>query len=79
MRVKIGGTLYRDMGDKVKVIKIVRVFDDDGNLIKFTAIGVDIRKASRRQPPHEAARGRDEEIEEKIKNILRKRGYGVIG
>ena len=78
MRAKLGGTLYRDTGDKVKVMRIVRVFDDDGNLIRFTTIGVDIPKADPKKPPHETAKGREAEVEEKVKNVLRKMGYEVM-
>ena len=78
MKAKLGGTLYRDMGDKVKVMRIIRVFDDDGNLVRFTVVGVDVEKTNKHQPPHEAVKGKDKEIEEKVKNILRKRGYGVV-
>jgi len=78
MKAKLGGTLYRDMGDKVKVMKIVRVFDDNGNLVRFTVIGVDVDKPNPKKPPHEAVKGREREIEEKIKKILSKRGYGVV-
>ena len=78
MKAKLGGTLYRDMGDKVKVMRIVRVFDDNGNLVRFTVIGVDVDKQNPKKPPHEAVKGREREVEEKIKNTLRKRGYEVI-
>ena len=78
MKAKLGGTLYRDMGDKVKVMRIVRVFDDNGNLVRFTVVGVDVDKSNPKKPPHEAIKGREHEVEEKIKNILRKRGYKVV-
>ena len=78
MKAKLGGTLYRDMGDKAKVIRIVRVFDDRGNYVRFLAIGVDIDKANKHQPPHKAAKGREREIEEKVKSALKKRGYEVV-
>jgi len=78
MKAKIGGTLYRDMGDKVKVMKIVRVFDESGKPLKFMVIGMDVKKRDKRQPPHVAVKGKKAEVEEKIKNALRKRGYEVI-
>lgn len=79
MKAKLGGTLYRDMGDKVKVMKVVRIFDDNGNLVKFTVIGVDVKKVNSKKLPHEIVKGREAMIRKKVKNILKKRGYEVIG
>ena len=78
MKAKIGGTLYRDMGDKVKVMKIVRVIDESGKLLKFMVIGVDVKKRGKQQLPHEAAKDKKAEVEEKVKNMLKKRGYEVV-
>lgn len=79
VKARLGGTLYRDLGDKVEVIRIVRAVDESGRPVKFTAVSVEIEKHRPNELPHEAIKGREREVEEKIKNALRKRGYEVMG
>lgn len=78
MKARLGGTLYRDLGDRVEVVKVVRVVDENGKPVKFMAISVEIDKHYPNELPHETAKSKRREVEEKIKNALRKRGYEVI-
>jgi len=77
MRIKRGLKVVTYNGDEVVVRQRVKIFDDEGNLIKAPAIEVREKRRHDKEPLEEAKKRAEEALERRLREAERRLGEKI--